>query len=107
MMRKAERRRVVRAPSGTVQDLSVIVLMTLRDGPKRLSRLRREADGIPQRVLLQTLDRLEQEGSITEQRALTTPPTVKYQLTGSGRALLERTCFHRACASRRANRGDV
>ncbi|WP_442894647.1 winged helix-turn-helix transcriptional regulator [Bradyrhizobium sp. AZCC 1577] len=68
---------------------SAIVLLKLREGPKRLSRLRREVVGLPQHALSQTLRKLEQEGAVAERRALTIPPSVKYELTDVGRSMLE------------------
>ncbi|MES5486531.1 winged helix-turn-helix transcriptional regulator, partial [Bradyrhizobium sp. INPA03-11B] len=62
----------------------MIVLMKLRDGPKRLSRLRRDVGGMPQRALTRTLHKLEQEGAIIETRTVTIPPTVKYEITDIG-----------------------
>ncbi|WP_157341760.1 winged helix-turn-helix transcriptional regulator [Bradyrhizobium pachyrhizi] len=68
----------------------MIVLMKLRDSPKRLSRLRRDVGGMSRRALSQTLYKLEQEGAIIETRTVTIPPTVKYEITDIGRTLLER-----------------
>lgn len=79
-------------PSQTSPGWRVIVLMKLRDGPKRLSRLRREVGGIPQYELTQTLSKLEQEGAVLEKRVLSIPPSVKYELTDVGHDLLMEAC---------------
>lgn len=68
---------------------SVLVIVLLRDGPKRFSELRRTIEGISQRMLTLTLRGLERDGLVTRTLYPTIPPRVDYGLTGLGRTLLE------------------
>jgi DNA-binding HxlR family transcriptional regulator len=65
----------------------VLVLTLLEEGPKRFSVLKREIDGISQKMLSQTLRALEQDGFITRRAFPTVPVTVEYELTTLGRSL--------------------
>lgn len=65
----------------------VLVLSLLEDGPKRFSVLKREIDGISQKMLSQTLRALEQDGFLTRRAFPTVPVTVEYELTSLGRSL--------------------
>ncbi|CDG82092.1 hxlR-like helix-turn-helix family protein [Janthinobacterium agaricidamnosum NBRC 102515 = DSM 9628] len=55
----------------------------------RFNQLRREIIGISQKVLSQTLKKLERDGLIERQVYNTTPPTVEYALTELGATLGE------------------
>lgn len=65
----------------------VLVLGLLEGGPKRFSVLKREIDGISQKMLSQTLRALEQDGLVTRRAFPTVPVTVEYELTALGRSL--------------------
>lgn len=65
----------------------VLVLSLLEGGPKRFSMLKREIDGISQKMLSQTLRALEQDGLLTRRGFPTVPVTVEYELTALGRSL--------------------
>lgn len=65
----------------------VLVLSLLEDGPKRFSVLRREIDGISQKMLTQTLRALEQDGFLIRRVFPTVPVTVEYELTTLGQSL--------------------
>ncbi|REE96297.1 winged helix-turn-helix transcriptional regulator [Thermomonospora umbrina] len=65
-----------------------VVVFALRDGPMRPGRLRREIGGISQKVLTQTLRRMESYGLVERHRYAEAPPRVEYELTGAGRDLL-------------------
>lgn len=65
----------------------VLVLSLLDGGPKRFSVLKREIDGISQKMLSQTLRALEQDGLLTRRVFPTVPVTVEYELTALGRSL--------------------
>src|SRR4051812_15838786 len=67
---------------------SVLIVGMLGRGPKRFSELRREIDGISQRMLTLTLRGLERDGLITRTVTPTIPPRVDYELTELGRTLL-------------------
>ena len=68
---------------------TVMVVRNLRDEPKRFSALRRDIDGISQRMLTRTLRGLERDGLVTRTVHPTVPPQVEYDLTRLGRTLLD------------------
>ncbi|ADV46054.1 winged helix-turn-helix transcriptional regulator [Nitratifractor salsuginis] len=59
-----------------------------RRGTLRYSQLRRELKGITQKMLTQTLRRLEEEGLIHREVYPVVPPKVEYSLTPKGQSLL-------------------
>ncbi|MFI6595954.1 winged helix-turn-helix transcriptional regulator [Nonomuraea sp. NPDC050536] len=67
--------------------LPVIVYM-LREGPMRPGDLREQIGGISQKVLTQTLRRMEQFTLVERRRYAEAPPRVEYELTAAGRDLL-------------------
>jgi DNA-binding HxlR family transcriptional regulator len=67
---------------------SVLVVALLGDGRKRFSELRREIEGISQRMLTLTLKGLERDGLVTRTVYPTIPVRVEYDLTRLGRSLL-------------------
>lgn len=67
---------------------SLLVLLQLEGGTKRFSELRRVVGDISQRMLSQTVRRLEEEGLISRRVYATVPPKVEYSLTELGRSLL-------------------
>ena len=66
---------------------SVMIVMSLRDGPLRFSELRRELHGISQKMLTASLRGLERDGFIGRTVYPTVPPKVEYALTDLGREL--------------------
>lgn len=68
---------------------SVLVIMMLRDGPKRFSELKREVVGISQRMLTLTLRALERDGVVRRTVFTTVPPSVEYELTDLGQSFAE------------------
>lgn len=68
---------------------SVLVVVTLGDGPKRFNELRRSIASISQRMLTLTLRGLERDGLVTRTVFPTIPPRVDYELTELGRSLLQ------------------
>ncbi|BBB99556.1 DNA-binding HxlR family transcriptional regulator [Bradyrhizobium japonicum] len=66
---------------------SVLVIMLLRDGPRRFNELKRTINGISQRMLTLTLRGLERDGLVTRTVFPTIPPRVDYELTDLGRGL--------------------
>ncbi|MEV0682997.1 helix-turn-helix domain-containing protein [Nocardia sp. NPDC050378] len=67
--------------------LPVVVYM-LRDGPQRHSELLAGIGGISQKMLTQTLRRMERMTLVRRRRYAEAPPRVAYELTESGRDLL-------------------
>jgi DNA-binding HxlR family transcriptional regulator len=66
---------------------SVLVIMMLRDGPRRFNELKRAIGGISQRMLTLTLRGLERDGLVTRTVFPTVPPRVDYELTDLGHGL--------------------
>ena len=67
---------------------SVYVIDALAAGTRRFSELRRDVDGVSQRMLTVTLRALERDGLIVRQVHPVIPPKVEYSLTPLGRSLL-------------------
>lgn len=65
----------------------VLVLGLLEPGPHRFNALRRQIEGISQKMLTQTLRSLEADGFVTRRVFATVPVTVEYELTPLGRSL--------------------
>jgi DNA-binding HxlR family transcriptional regulator len=68
---------------------SLLVVELLGEGRQRFTELRREIDGISQRMLTLTLRRLERDGLVRRTVHPVVPPRVDYELTPLGAALLE------------------
>jgi DNA-binding HxlR family transcriptional regulator len=68
---------------------SVLVVVLLGEGTKRFNELKRNLDGISQRVLTSTLRGLERDGLVKRTVYPTNPPQVEYALTELGRTLLD------------------
>jgi DNA-binding HxlR family transcriptional regulator len=66
-----------------------LVVFLLQDGPQRYTQLKRQIGGITQKMLTQTLRKLEKEGLATRTVYPTSPPTVEYALTPLGETLRE------------------
>ncbi len=68
---------------------SMLILFTLGDhGTLRFSALKAEIGDISQRMLAQTLRRLEQDGLVSRTVYPTIPPRVDYALTSLGQSFL-------------------
>lgn len=68
---------------------SVIVLYCLAYRPRRYNQIQQRIEGISQKVLTQTLRRLEQHGLVERTVLSKMPPHVEYSLTPLGESLLE------------------
>lgn len=71
---------------------SILIVVLLRDGPRRFNSLRKSIESISQRMLTRTLRGLERDGLVTRKVFPTVPPSVEYSLTPLGRSLLEPLC---------------
>lgn len=68
----------------------MLILLILADGdPVRFSVLKRRIGDISQRMLAQSLRRLEQDGFLVRTVHATVPPQVDYALTELGKSLCE------------------
>lgn len=61
-----------------------LVMIVLLDGTKRFSEIRQAIEGVSERMLTETLKRLEQDGMLTRKSMNTVPPHVEYTLTEYG-----------------------
>ena len=66
---------------------TALIVYALVDGPRRHGDLRRTVDGISQKMLTQTLRRMEAEGLVEREVLDRVPPHVEYSLTPLGRTL--------------------
>ena len=68
---------------------SMQIVMALGFGSRRFSELKREIDGISQRMLTLSLRGLERDGLISRHVTPSIPPRVDYELTDLGQSLRE------------------
>jgi DNA-binding HxlR family transcriptional regulator len=67
----------------------LVITLLAEEQVLRFSELRRQIEGISQKMLTQTLRGLERDGLITRTVYPTVPVTVEYRLTDLGRSLAE------------------
>ena len=68
---------------------SLLMVMLLRNEPRRFSELKREIGGISRRMLTITLRGFERDGLVTRTVFPTIPPRVDHELTELGHSLRE------------------
>jgi DNA-binding HxlR family transcriptional regulator len=68
---------------------SLLVVELLGHGTHRFTELRRDIDGISQRMLTLTLRQLERDGLVLRTVYAVVPPRVEYELTPLGASLLD------------------
>jgi DNA-binding HxlR family transcriptional regulator len=68
---------------------TVLIVGSLTHDIKRFNELRREIDGISQKMLTQTLRGMERDGLINRKVYATVPPKVEYSLTDLGGILIQ------------------
>ncbi|MGO4740730.1 winged helix-turn-helix transcriptional regulator [Bosea sp. 2KB_26] len=66
---------------------SVLIVMGLRDGPRRFNEIKRAIGSISQRMLTLTLKGMERDGLVRRTVTPTMPPRVDYELTELGHSL--------------------
>jgi DNA-binding HxlR family transcriptional regulator len=66
---------------------TALVVMALRDRPRRFNDIRRRVGGISQQMLTRTLKALERDGMVERTVHATSPPQVEYALTALGHSL--------------------
>jgi len=72
-----------------IADKWSMMAMAVLDRPTRFNEIKRQLEGITQRVLTQTLRRLERNGMIRRRILETSPIGVEYSLTPLGESLRE------------------
>ena len=71
---------------------SLLIIDALQHGPVRNGELKRQIEGISQKMLTQTLRDLEEMQVISRHDRQTIPPHVEYRLTELGQGLREKIC---------------
>lgn len=66
---------------------SVLILLAVKDGPVRFNALQRTVEGITQKMLGQTLRRLERNGLVTRRVLSAKPIAVEYGISSVGQSL--------------------
>lgn len=61
-----------------------LAMIALESGTQRFGELRRRIDGVSERMLAQTLQRLEADGLVARKSYHVVPPRVEYRLTPLG-----------------------
>lgn len=69
---------------------SLLAMLTLANGTLRFTELKRAIGDISQRMLAQTLRKLERDGYVSRKVYPTIPPKVEYTLTPLGSSLLSK-----------------
>jgi DNA-binding HxlR family transcriptional regulator len=72
-----------------IADKWSLMVMAVLDRPSRFNEIKRRLGGVTQKVLTQTLRRLERNGMIERRVLPTSPIGVEYSLTPLGRSLQE------------------
>ena len=67
------------------------VVSQLAHGPMRTAEIRRSVDGVSEKMLIQTLRKLEAFGLVSRRSYPELPPRVEYRLTPLGRSLARLT----------------
>ncbi len=65
---------------------SVLIILTLKGGTLRFSKLKKAIPDISQRMLTFTLRHLERDGLVNRKMYLRVPPKVEYSLTNLGKS---------------------
>ncbi len=72
-----------------IADRWSVMVMAVLERPRRFNEIKRRLEGVTQRVLTQTLRRLERNGMIARRVLQASPVGVEYSLTPLGQSLRE------------------
>ena len=79
---------------------TLLIVLALKRGPLRFTRLRSVVPGVTSQVLRDSLRDLERDGIVVRQEFVAVPPHVEYSLTELGATLCEPARAIRAWAER-------
>jgi DNA-binding HxlR family transcriptional regulator len=68
---------------------TLLIVSQLKQGPLRTAEIRRKVDGVSEKMLIQTLRKLELYGLVSRKSFAEVPPRVEYRLTPLGRSLAQ------------------
>jgi DNA-binding HxlR family transcriptional regulator len=68
---------------------SMLVLISLEEGPVRFNAIKRRLEGVTQKALTQCLRKLERNGLLARHVIPVSPIAVQYEITPLGRTLLQ------------------
>mgnify|MGYP003575921923 FL=1 len=68
---------------------TLLIVAQLKHGPMRTAEIRRKVDGVSEKMLIQTLRKLELYGLVSRKSYPEVPPRVEYRLTALGRSLAQ------------------
>lgn len=66
---------------------TLLIVAQLAQGPMRTAEIRRRVDGVSEKMLIQTLRKLESYALVSRRSYPEVPPRVEYRLTPLGRSL--------------------
>lgn len=70
---------------------SLLIVSQLAEGPMRTAEIRRRVEGVSEKMLIQTLRKLEGFGLVSRRSYPEVPPRVEYRLTPLGRSMARLT----------------
>lgn len=70
---------------------TLLIVTQLGHGPMRTAEIRRSVDGVSEKMLIQTLRKLETFGLVSRKSYPVVPPRVEYRLTPLGRSMARLT----------------
>ena len=70
---------------------TLLIVSQLAGGPMRTAEIRRRVDGVSEKMLIQTLRKLESFGLVSRRSYPEVPPRVEYRLTPLGRSMARLT----------------
>jgi len=76
-----------RVMSVLAEKWTLLIVTQLANGPMRTAEIRRSVDGVSEKMLIQTLRKLEGFGLVSRKSYPEVPPRVEYRLTPLGRSL--------------------